>query len=76
MVVSIHCSCLCFALDLEEQQRSGFHYTYSVYQVEYSRNLLFHLGGQMEQVFQGVIDRTRVRLNLRFPVVLPRGHRL
>ncbi|MGH8489296.1 MAG: hypothetical protein ACREXS_10670 [Gammaproteobacteria bacterium] len=65
MVVSIHCSCLCFALDLEEQQRSGFHYTYSVYQVEYSRNLLFHLGGQMEQVFQGVIDRTRVRLNVK-----------
>ena len=61
----IYTACLCFALDLEEQQRSGFHYTYSVYQVEYSRNLLFHLGGQMEQVFQGVIDRTRVRLNVK-----------
>ena len=61
----IYTSCLCFALDLEEQQRSGFHYTYSVYQVEYSRNLIFHLGGQMEQVFQGLIDRTRARLNVK-----------
>jgi hypothetical protein len=61
----IYTSCLCFALDLEEQQRSGFHYTYSVYQVEYSRNFIFHLGGQMDQVFQGLIDRTRARLNVK-----------
>ena len=26
----IYSACLCFALDLEEQQRSGFHYQYSV----------------------------------------------
>jgi len=55
----IYSACLCFALDLESQQRSGFRYDYSVYQVECSRNLIFHLGGQMEQVFQGMIDRTR-----------------
>lgn len=61
----IYTSCLCFALDLDEQQRSGFHYTYSVYQVEYSRNFIFHLGGQMDQVFQGLIDRTRARLNVK-----------
>jgi len=36
-----------------------------VYQVEYSRNLLFRSGGQMEQVFQGLIDRTRARLTVR-----------
>jgi hypothetical protein len=33
--------------------------------VEYSRNLTFHLGGQMEQIFQGLIDRTRARLNVK-----------
>src|SRR6202011_5779392 len=27
----IYTTCLCFALDLEEQQRSGFHYQYSKY---------------------------------------------
>ncbi len=29
------------------------------YQVEYSRNLLFELGGRMERVFQALIDRSR-----------------
>jgi len=58
-------ACLCLALNREEQQRSGFRYSYSVYQVEYSRNLIFHLGGQMEQVFQGMIDRTRARLDVK-----------
>ena len=61
----IYSSCLCFALSLEDQERSGFRYHYSLYQVEYSRNLLFHVGGQMEQVFQGLIDRTRAPLNVR-----------
>jgi len=61
----IYTSCLCFALDLRDQQRSGFRYQYSIYQVEYSRNLLFHVGGQMEQIFQGLIDRTRARLNIK-----------
>jgi hypothetical protein len=61
----IYSSCLCFALDQQEQQRSGFRYQYSVYQVEYSRNLIFHLGGQMEQIFQGLIDRTRARLDVK-----------
>ena len=61
----IYTTCLHFALDAEEQQRSGFRYAYSVYQVEYSRNLLFRRGGQMEQIFQGLIDRTRARLTVR-----------
>ena len=56
--------CLWFALSPEDQQRTGWRYDYSVYQVEYSRNLLFHLGGQMDQVFQGMIDRTRARLDI------------
>jgi hypothetical protein len=56
---------LCFALDLEEQRLSGFHYQYSNYQIEYSRNLIFEVGGQMEQVFQALIDRSRVLLDLK-----------
>ncbi len=61
----IYTACLCFGLSLEEQERSGFQYAYSVYQVEYSRNLLFTVGGQMEQVFQDLVDRNRARLDLR-----------
>ncbi len=60
----IYTTCLCFALDLEEQERSGFRYQYSSFQIEYSRNLQFHAGGQMEQVFQSLIDRTRATLDL------------
>jgi hypothetical protein len=60
----LYTTCLCFALDREEQQRSGFHYEYSVYQIEYSRNLLFDSGRQMDQVFQALIDRTRGPLDL------------
>jgi hypothetical protein len=56
---------LCFALDLEEQKQSGFHYQYSNYQVEYSRNLIFEIGGHMDQVFQALIDRSRVLLDLK-----------
>jgi hypothetical protein len=61
----IYSACLCFALDLDEQQRSGFRYQYSNYQLEYSRNLVFTVGGRMDQVFQALIDRTRRRMDLR-----------
>lgn len=61
----IYSSCLCFALDFEEQERTGFRYAYSIYQVEYSRNLLFERGSQLEQVFQRMVDRTRARLDVR-----------
>jgi hypothetical protein len=42
----------------------GFRYGYSVYQAEYSRNLLFRSGGQMEDLFDRVLDRTRSRLDI------------
>jgi hypothetical protein len=61
----IYSTCLCFALDLEAQKQSRFHYQYSNYQVEYSRNLMFEIGGQMDQVFQALIDRSRVLLDLK-----------
>src|SRR6266545_3708855 len=60
----IYTACLCFALDVDEQRRSGFSYAYSIYQVEYSRNLLFHVGAQMQQLFDRVVDRTRSRLTV------------
>ena len=61
----IYTTCLCFALDLEEQKRSRFYYQYSNYQVEYSRNLIFEIGSHMDQVFQALIDRSRVLLDLK-----------
>jgi hypothetical protein len=60
----IYTACLCFALDLDAQQRSGFVFGYSVYQAEYSRNLLFTIGAQMDKVFDRVVDRTRSRLDV------------
>lgn len=57
--------CVCFGLSFDEQRRSGFRYSYSIFQVEYSRNLLFETGYKLEQVFQGVIDRTRSILNIK-----------
>jgi len=57
--------CLCFALDFDEQKRSGFHYQYSSYQIEYSRNLVFEVGGHLDQVFQALIDRSRAPLDLK-----------
>ena len=61
----IYTTCLCFALDLDEQKQSGFHYQYSNYQIEYSRNLIFKIGGQMDQVFQALIDRSRAPLGIQ-----------
>jgi hypothetical protein len=60
----IYSACLVFGLDLAEQERSGFRYDYSVYQAEYSRNLLFKSGAQMEDLFDRVLDRTRSRLDI------------
>jgi hypothetical protein len=60
----IYSACLCFALDLDEQQRSGFGYGFAVYQLEYSRNLIFADGHRMQQVFDAVVDRTRSRLDV------------
>ena len=61
----LYSSCLCFGLSLEEQTRTGFRYDYSIYQMEYSRNLLFERGLQLEQLVEALIDRTRTRLDLK-----------
>ena len=60
----IYTACLCFGLDIDEQRRSGFRYGYSIYQLEYSRNLIFESGAVMEKAFDTVVDRTRARLDV------------
>jgi hypothetical protein len=57
-------NCLWFGLDYDEQGKSGFKYSYSTYQAEYSRNLLFDKGIHLDQVFQNTIDLTRRHLDL------------
>lgn len=60
----IYSACLCFALDTGERARSGFHYNYSVYQAEYSRNLIFRSGAGLDGVFEPMVDRIRSRLDI------------
>jgi hypothetical protein len=60
----IYTACLCFGLDVADQARSGFRFSYSIYQVEYSRNLIFKSGGQLDAVFESMVDRTRSRLDV------------
>jgi hypothetical protein len=57
--------CLCFALDSDDQKRTAFRYAVSLFQMEYSRNFLFERGRVLEQLFQGLIDRTRSTLNIK-----------
>jgi hypothetical protein len=57
--------CLCLALDVAEQKKMHCQYAFSIYQAEYSRNLLFRGGRDLETVFQGLIDRTRAALDLK-----------
>ena len=68
----VYSACLCFALAHEQQQPSGFRYADSCYQLEYSRNLLFKSGRQLDAVYQGLIDRTRQVLDVpRLSVLKP-----
>jgi len=60
----IYSACLCFGLDLDDQKRTGFHYNYSVFQAEQSRNLIFKSGEQLDQVYQAMIDRTRSHFDI------------
>ena len=60
----IYTACLCFGLGLDEQEKSRFVYDYSIYQAEYSRNLIFASGAVMDRVFNTLVDRTRSRLDI------------
>jgi hypothetical protein len=56
--------------------RSQFRYAYSGYQLEYSRNLLFKSGRRLDEVYQGLIDRTRRLLDVpRLKTIFGRRHR-
>lgn len=57
--------CLCFALHSDDQKRTAFRYAISLFQLEYSRNFLFERGRDLEQLFQGLIDRTRSTLDIK-----------
>ncbi len=57
--------CLWFGLNKDEQKRSDFKYSYSVYQTEYSRNLLFKRGSQLDQMYQNLITLTREILDIK-----------
>ena len=59
----VYSACLCFGLDVADQERSRFVYGYAVNQVEYSRNLL-PSGAQMEATFDAIVDRTHRRLDV------------
>jgi hypothetical protein len=61
----IDSSCLCFALTLEEQKRSRFEYTFSCFQLELSRNFLFHRPADLDEVYQKLLDRTRQSLDVK-----------
>lgn len=61
----IYSSCLCFVLSRQELERSGFAYQYSVFQMELSRNFLFHRGATLDEVYQKLIDRTRRALDIK-----------
>lgn len=61
----VYGSVLPFALSREDQQRTAFEYSWRIYQVEYSRNFLFHSGRVMEEIHNGLIDRNRVRLDVK-----------
>lgn len=61
----LYSACLCFGLRVEDQTRSRFRYTFSVWELEYSRNLLFGDGQLMDQVYQKLLDRTRGPLDLK-----------
>ena len=58
-------SCLWFVMDKKQQESTGIRYNFSIYQIEYSRNLLFKRGRQMDDVYQKIIDLTRGRLNIK-----------
>jgi hypothetical protein len=72
----LYSACLCFALPVAEQERTEFHYQYSIWQLELSRNFLFHQAAVLEEVFQKLIDRTRAPLDIKtLETIFGRRHR-
>ena len=57
--------CLWFAIDTSEQDLTNFKYQYSIYQIEYSRNLLFKRGTYLDDIYRNIIDLTRSNLDIK-----------
>jgi hypothetical protein len=61
---------------LAEQERTQFLYQYSVFQLEYSRNLLFRRGCILDEVYEKLLDRTRGALDVKtLRTIFGRKHR-
>jgi hypothetical protein len=72
----LYSACLGFALPVAEQQRIDFHYQFSIWQLELSRNFLFKRAEVLEEVFQKLIDRTRAPLDIKtLETIFGRRHR-
>jgi hypothetical protein len=61
----LYSACLCYLLPVAQQERTNVRYSWSVYQLEYSRNLLFQSGRIMDEVFESTINRTWRALDIR-----------
>ena len=72
----IYSACLCFGLTREEQTQSDFRYQFSVYQVEYSRNLVFRSGRELDEVYQPLVEQTWASLDVpRLKTIFGRRNR-
>ena len=61
----VYGSVLPFALSTQQREHSRFEYDWRVFQIEYSRNYIFISGRNMEQLYNGLIDRNRCRLDVK-----------
>lgn len=57
--------CASFGVSFADQKRTRFVYSYYIHQLEYSRNLMFDKCLKMEEIFEGIVDRNRARLNIK-----------
>jgi hypothetical protein len=58
-------SCLWFAIDYDAQKRTGFSYSYYLFQLEYSRNLLFKSGKKLTEMYENLITLTRTHFDIK-----------
>lgn len=53
-----------FALPGFKQGETNFYYDWRLYQIEYSRNYIFRSGRTMSEIYNGLIDRNRSRMDV------------
>lgn len=54
-----------FAMDLHQREKTGFGYSWRIFQLEYSRDFIFKSGRVMNEAFQSLIDRSRSKYDLK-----------